>query len=226
MVLAAAPERKLDAIASSDINWAPYSASKIPKHWTIAGTWLANKALRKVPAEKTTTQYTDASCLPHPPDINGCRVNHVSFTQVACQTGVSSAVRLGSIRRYGTKQPGSSRNSSNRRVLMLCQIVLQIQCRALAAVLLLVGRCLFLAQAAFRCRLWNPRFLPWLRSRGNGQNEVPQFGQAIVDVFRLVSVALAGNDELSAVIDSLRITSHEAFANRLGQGSAFRDRPA
>ncbi len=64
----------------------------------------------------------------------------------------------------------------------------------------------FLAQPCFLGLAGNTGFFPRPRSPGNTQNQIPQLGQAIFDVFRLITIAIARDKQLAAFVNAPAIT--------------------
>ena len=64
----------------------------------------------------------------------------------------------------------------------------------------------FFTQPCFLGRAGNAGFFPRPRSPGNTQNQIPQLGQAIFDVFRLITIAIARDKQFAAFVNAPAIT--------------------
>lgn len=60
----------------------------------------------------------------------------------------------------------------------------------------------FLLQPGLTCRFGNFRLFALLGKRHSGQHHFPQFVEAILDVARLIAIALACDDKLAPIVDS------------------------
>ena len=61
-------------------------------------------------------------------------------------------------------------------------------------------------QPCFFGRAGNASFFPRPWSRGNTQHQIAQLGQAIFDVFRLIAISLAGDQQFAAFVNAPAVT--------------------
>ena len=74
----------------------------------------------------------------------------------------------------------------------------------------------FLSKACLAGRLRNFRLLARLWNTRRGQHHVLQLNDAVLDISRLIAIALAGDDELASLIDAAAEFDEKPRANCLG----------